>query len=173
MNFPKTKRSTIKTIGPHQPMILLSQKAVLLIAILLAGVLFACSSSSETIIKDKKISVAVPSVSQKITDVESFNVNEDLQTLIDINATDSSFYQFSEITKEGVEIKAKVFLKDKQTQKPKLELEVKQPDVEFSYTDTTKHTTIKEANSPVDYLIYLIILAVVVAAVIIFLKFRK
>ena len=174
MNLPNSMHSVRKNISTHQLMILLSQKAVLYAsAILLAGVLFACSSTSETVIKDKKVTVSVPPVSTQISDAEVFNISNELDSLIDINATDSSYYQFHEITEKGVEIKAKVFLKDKTTQKPKLEVEVTQPDVEFSYTDTTTHTTIKEANSPVDYLIYLIILAVVIAAVIIILKFKR
>lgn len=177
MNFPNSTDSSKKNISPHQLMILLSRKAVLFpLAILLTGVIFintGCSSSSETIIKDKKVSVNVPPVVAEIKESQQNNFDPYLVTVVDSLATDSTYYEFHQITEKNIEVKAKVFLKDKDTQKPKLELEVKQPDVEFSYTDTTTHTTIKEANSPVDYLIYLIILAVIVAAVILIIKFKR
>ncbi|MCC7289912.1 hypothetical protein IT417_01530 [bacterium] len=170
-NFPDARlKQNIQSIW----ILLLSRAVRYISGVLLAGViLLGCSSTTQTFIKDKTVSVEVPQVKEIITEVEPVNFDSSLTTAIETYATDSTYYKAHTVNERGVEVKAKLILKDKDTQKPKLDIEVTQPDVIYSYTDTTQHTTIKEANSPGDYLVYLVILAVIVAGIILIIKLKR
>ncbi|MCC7290314.1 hypothetical protein IT417_03640 [bacterium] len=168
MKFLDAVASHKKNISPHQLMILLSQKAVWFAsAILLLGVFSACSSTSETIIKDKKISLSTPEVIDTIH--STLNIPDTVWEKIKIQIPDTTRI-------EGKFTLPKAKEKGKVVYLPKIDtfiVYLPPQTVDTSIVDTTTHTTIKEANSPMDYLIYLIILAVVVAAVVIFLKLKR
>ncbi len=149
-------------------------KAWLIVCCLLLFAL-GCSTQKD-IIRDKKVDVKVPEFKEQLTELKPVNIEPLLSSYIDSLATDSSYYEGEKITGNKDTVKVKVYLKDKDTGKPKIEISVKQHPVEFAYTDTT-HQVLPPNKSfwetIEDYLIYIIIIGAIVAFIIVFIKLKK
>src|SRR5690606_26455652 len=104
--------------------------------ILFSFFLYGCSSQKE-VIRDKKVSIAVPKLDVELKEINPVTIDSLLVVMIDSLASDSSYYETEEVTPRGDTIKARFFLKAKDINKPKLELEVIQPPVDTIFADTT------------------------------------
>lgn len=141
--------------------------------IILCFIIAGCATQKETI-KDKTITISVPAIHAEFKELNPVNVDPLLQQAIKTYAaTDSTYYEGETVTPRGDLVKVKVKLKDKKTEKPAVIIDVMPAPVDTTYTDTTHQTFIKESKSLSDYLIYLIIIAMVIAAILLILKIKK
>jgi hypothetical protein len=149
---------------------LLTRLVVVLISTIL---LFGCSTQKD-IIRERIIEIPVPELRVDIIEITPVNMDSLLNYYVDSLATDSTYYEAEQVTVKGDSIKAKFYLKDKVTKKPKLELNIKQAPVDYKRIDSTN--VVKENKSLTDSLnsiiVYLIIFGVVILAIVYLFKKR-
>lgn len=138
--------------------------------IIISFLSLSCSSQKD-IVRDKTVSVAVPQLSIEVKEVKPVNVDNLLIEYIDSLATDSSYYEAEEITPRGDTVEVKFYLKDKETGEPKVAVKVKQSPVTYAYTDTTH--VVQEGETFSDYLKYILFGLVLLAVILILIKFKK
>lgn len=149
---------------------------------LMIALLIGCSSQKD-IIRDKTVQIAVPPIKVISTNVRTVNTDSLLLIAIDSLATDSTYFESEEVTTKGDTLKVKFYPKtkaftsssvlDNEHSKPgpKFEIEVKQKPIEYRYQDTTH--VVKERKTLSDYLIYLIVLAVIASIIIYLVKSKR
>lgn len=146
-----------------------------LLILITALLLIAGCSSQKDIIRDKTVTVEVPKIKAPVIPAKPVNIPDEVQSVIEEQFTDSSYYQGAHVTEKGDSIKVKFYPKKKpvistpgDTATGNFEIEVTPAPVEYTYTDTTH--VVEERKSLSDYFIYIIVFAGLVLAIIIFIK---
>ncbi|QQS35770.1 MAG: hypothetical protein IPM56_16235 [Ignavibacteriales bacterium] len=141
---------------------------LLLLLTLFVIVMVAGCSTQKDIIRDKKVTLAVPPLRVVLQEIKPVNVDSLIQHVIDSLATDSTYYEAEKVTQKGDSVKIKFYLKSKDTGKPSIEVDVKQVPVDTTYADTT--SVVKENKPFTDYLLGVGAFVLIIGMIIFFIK---